>query len=813
MKRFCLILTASFLFLLWPSLSVMGQKMIFKPSKYILPTQQTTTSQDGDAPVRGKLWFVYGDRPYINTTSSPGSGSQVKTLSFGDIYCVVEEKDEYLHIFKDPNVNYRGELSANRVDYGWVNKKDVLLWEHCLVTDDGAKLPRKAMVLNTVNSLKEESFEKLESGRVNYYQDPGRKIPTGRSSGLFQIYFVYKFDPQSKSVLIGKDNFFDRGGQTIIVGWVSQDRIVMWDQRVALEPNPDIKAAEERKGKSHPAAFYFTRQDATNYMNTGTMNQTTKIWSDDSYGVRRQGEYRRFPILGGQISNGIAKVGVMGDINSSHAKMSAQQMATLQEKFTAGKAEKRNVDIVFVVDATKSMEPHYRPIANALKNSVQEILLNSGDKNQYRFGAMVYRDAAEGKYVLESQKLTSNSNLVSTFLQQVPNGNDVKNRNDRDQPEAVYYGLMSALRGLGMTKTHTNVVILVGDAGNHYRDDRTTVNQEDLIKLLEDYSCNMLVFQAQHRSSDETFNDFVSQTKHLVRKVAEDKYRSIRGEAAIANIQVKFPTWAKDSRDPNIWRLKDGSLSGSVLVSKPDTKLSPEKLQREIQRLITDIRKHHNSVLDAAEDAVMSGESIDNLIAVADPGDSESPYVSSFSAAILQFLHENNFTPDQLKMIANKSYQMFVEGYAPMRLNGHEHDMFISVLFLTRREIVDLYSEMEKLNLAVNPSDLREGMVKAWKELLGAHIGDMDREEMENMSMERVTELVFGVPTKSGLASKALKDIMDPAIVDDYLLNEYVRAINIKIDKLKKIFNSNDYPYAFVSNDVSYYWIEQSLLP
>ena len=228
-------------------------------------------------------------------------------------------------------------------------------------------------------------------------------------------------------------------------------------------------------------------------------------------------------------------------------------------------------------------------IAGAI-NEAMEIIANlKGDHNTYRFGAVVYRDRREGPYMTEVQRLTSDSRKVSAFLNRVPVDTEIKNAHDRDYPEALYLGIHTALRGVGMVKKHTNVIVVVGDAGNHYREeanDPTAISQNDLINMLEDYSCHMLVFQAQNPGNDDTYEDFVEQMKFVVRKVGENNYRRIKDIGASMKVKLNFPQWIADGRRKNVFRLEGGAMSGALLASEKGGEIPLYDLKKEISRLI-----------------------------------------------------------------------------------------------------------------------------------------------------------------------------------------------------------------------------------
>lgn len=801
---FCLLLIPLFGF---------GQKgaknVISKPQAYIQPYEGLNTTESYQA-ARGKLWFVYGDRNNTQTYAAPKGGQALKKINFGEVLAVVAESGPMIHVVKDPKVNYRGKLSEEAVEYGWVKKSEVLLWENCLVNRDQGNLYRKAMMLNTVSSLKQVNQLSQTKAQVAFFYNPQLTQATGVSSSLFEIFFVYKIDPTHKSALLGRSSSFSKGDQSNILGWVPLDRIVNWDQRIALEPNWVAAAAVERQQKQAPARFFLDFPSADQYRANRKVNAQTLLWDDDPYAQRRIGNYRRFPVISGKFSDGVVRVGVMGDINAAHAKVTADQMATLQRQYTQAKSEARQIDILFVVDASKSMEPYFNPISEAIGNAMAEIQNEPGDKNQYRFGAVAYRDFAEGKYAVETRPLTEDVRSVRAFLDKVPTESSTKNHKDTDMPEALYYGLENGLRGTGMNSQHTNIVVLVGDCGNHNRDDRTQVSREAIVRLLNQYYCNMLVFQA-NRGADPAYASFIDQTRSLVRDVAEDKFRQLRNESQASDFKLSFPELRMESGNNNFYRLEGGPLAGAVLSPPANQSLDPMQLQTEIQRLIRDLRGSHNQVMDALETLVMSGEDFSTILETTPP--SESPYVSAFPASILLFLHRNGFNTDELRLITSKSFQLFTEGYAPISTAGIEEPLFQPVLLVSLRELADLIQEMESLTIAPDVSERREKMREAWLTLLRTHIGNVSEAEMDQWSMEEVTEKVFGLPTTSPMGGMALKDLVDEAVVDDFMLNDYIRDIYNKTKTLNRIFNQTDYEYNFISNDITYFWIEQALLP
>ncbi|MEO1449279.1 MAG: type VI secretion system protein TssR domain-containing protein, partial [Bacteroidota bacterium] len=560
----CTLLTGGIIQLL-PAQIAAGAKALQIPSKYINPSADVDLGPVGkNAVMKGTVWYVYSDRDGNKTTAGPGKGGAMQTLSFLEDMVVYEEEGNYLHVVKDPGIDRRGQFSATAVDYGWIAKDKLLLWGHCLLTADAAKMNKKAMILNTLESLSggnSDKFNKMASNEVKFFKDPGLKVPSTRSSGLFSVFFIYKVNNSGKvpSVLLGRSERARNGPRirNVIEGWVPINRIVQWDHRVALEPNWESKAAAERQGANKPVKFFKDRASAGTYRAGGTPGTSSVLWNADPFNKRNLGEWRRFPVLDNTGST--VKVGLMGDINSKHGTMLPTVMAKIQDRHGTAKAGLRNIDIVFVVDGTSSMGPYFPPIAKAIQNSINGLSTKDISPNKIRFGAVVYRDYAENNRKVETVRLNKNGREVADFLLKI----DAKDYHDKDKPEAVFFGLREAIRNTGMNKDHTNIVVLVGDAGNHSRSDMTQVSSEDIIKLFGNYNVNFLAFQAKNDGGDQTFNDFTADNKQIIRSVGRNKYNKIKGSSVV---KIRYPVWRTDGTE-NGGKLDGGAMAGSLITS------------------------------------------------------------------------------------------------------------------------------------------------------------------------------------------------------------------------------------------------------
>ncbi len=136
------------------------------------------------------------------------------------------------------------------------------------------------------------------------------------------------------------------------------------------------------------------------------------------------------------------------------------RIQAIEQQLTQTVSALQTTNVMVVVDATPGMENALEAGASALEP------LLSGTSGQV--GAAAYRDAAEGAWGYVEAPGGSD---VPRWLRRL--STDVQY--DQDDPEAVYYGLQQALQSAVFQPGQTNVLILLGDAGNHAQDALTQV--------------------------------------------------------------------------------------------------------------------------------------------------------------------------------------------------------------------------------------------------------------------------------------------------------------------------------------------------
>ena len=789
------------------------EKAMEIPVKYVTP-QEEVSLVESENTRPGSFWVVFSDKNDNKTYENSSGKKHKNTIGFMNDFYVAEETRDRLHIVKD--VKYREGFSSSAEDYGWVDKEDMLLWDHCLVTRSG-DINKKAMVLNTVESLMKDKIKEKDQERVNYYFDKELSQESDRSSKIYEILYIYKITDDA--ILLGKNYVTEISNiENEMFGWVSNKKITIWDHRIAIEPNWNEDAAQERKIKKTPSTFYVDVARAKKAAEGKRLSDKYVIWNNDSYNVRNIGDWRRFPLLEFNKQTGIIKAGVMGELRSIMDRkdtISQTGFADIQRNYNELRSKQRNINIVFVVDGTTSMGPYLPVISNAIISSMNQ-LIKSYTVNSLRFSAVIYRDQAEGQMLTQVKKLSDNYKDVANWL----HGIKAIDKYDKDQPEAVYYGIKTAIRAVGLPQNETNVVILIGDAGNHHRDDPSQVNSQEIIDLLYRYDCNFLAFQV-HNETNPTYDEFGAQMKGIILSTSEKKYQQNKKITAQSGRTFPSPRFIHIAE--NVWVLDTTSMIGTVVLAKKGVPKSPNQLQKEIDRTVKFSSELTNRKLRILEGIISEGKSFEGAIADEQESENDDYYQddqsemlsgSSYSPAIIDFLRKMGIPESKLKIIMAENYQLYFPAYAPMKIHGQQNPLFNQVLFVTLKELGILLNKFDRLADAYTASAQRQKLKDVWMELLQTHLGeDFNREKAENMTFEKINEKVFGLPGTSALLHKTLGQITDPSNVSDGEFYEYVQHIKLKRGELNKIYNNRNYDFGFHSYDTQYFWISQDMLP
>ena len=159
------------------------------------------------------------------------------------------------------------------------------------------------------------------------------------------------------------------------------------------------------------------------------------------------------------------------------------RIRAIEEQLTQTVSALQTTNVFVLVDATPGMEEALTASADVLEP------LLAGVSGQV--GAGAYRDAAEGAWLYTEAPSGSD---IPRWLRRL--STDVQY--DQDEPEAVYYGLQQALQSAVFQPGQTNVLILLGDAGNHAQEALTQVEPAALRQEMERLGVHFAAMQLRH---------------------------------------------------------------------------------------------------------------------------------------------------------------------------------------------------------------------------------------------------------------------------------------------------------------------------
>ncbi len=195
--------------------------------------------------------------------------------------------------------------------------------------------------------------------------------------------------------------------------------------------------------------FHVYKEDrkinASSFRNFGVNNQNHVISTKYEVSNGRENISGRRAIQIDRERSGIVKVLVRGNADKNYSSEDIEKQGKSVEDL---KESLRKLNIRFVIDGTKSMQPYFESTARAIESSMQEIKkmgsLQNSIVNEINFAVSVYRDKKNiSTKSYEELDFTSSYEIdkVTSFLRSV----ECDSKGDKDIAENVYEGLYEAL--------------------------------------------------------------------------------------------------------------------------------------------------------------------------------------------------------------------------------------------------------------------------------------------------------------------------------------------------------------------------------
>jgi len=449
-------------------------------------------------------WIVFADRDKINIYKTKSLKQKIAQANFLDRFMVKDWKNDAIQ------VEQQGHTYKKIV--GWANIHQFVLLSEAWKTKE--RITHKAVLVNIEKLSRSAQSLKLNplrspGGLDNLHADPLH---------IYKFAFIYKYDNTMSEpyVLVGVRPRFirldtkeksERNIKNVIIGWIPQKSMLIWHTREALELNPDrnIPAYFFTK-KEYPVPYYQNFSVANKYPKPvcsiipGCYNEEDVLVITKDIGKkidRRLRDSKELPYV------------ILEKNNDPHKpfKIGLPSISVNIPKIL--RTVSKELDIVFLIDATMSMEPYF----DHTSRIAESFMKTFKDKDEdVRFGVAVYRDYNH-KYkprddnhkqevfeilvdlTKDIQRIKRNlTNKVKT----IPESSDC-DINEKDPalyPEAVFQGIKKCILNMDWNSRNDarRLIIHIGDAGNHSRG-YDHIDENDLARLLyqEDFSYSAIL--------------------------------------------------------------------------------------------------------------------------------------------------------------------------------------------------------------------------------------------------------------------------------------------------------------------------------
>ena len=756
-------------------------KRLLKSGKWGQDTQNT-----------GRMWTVYSDRDNNVTYSKPDASSPKKDkLKFNEPVKIAEIKNGFAHVFEDPLINNANPMAISQKAKfrGWVPMSNLLPWSVCPSNDKG--IYNKALL--AVN-LQENASGDLGK----FYSNPDTKTELGKIATTMTFFYVMKTDPKTGLVLLGQTQLLDGSSSQTLYGWVNRNSFIAWNQRSCLEPNWNPADVEffSAGDKTYPVYDDLKKKSVGSRYKYGNRNKNDKnpatYYRMDPYKVRYpildnntgEKDYYRCTMFGGQ-----------GRLINSEKQ--EQNMADANRKLEELRLKLQNINIIFVIDGTRSMHQNFAAVKQAIKEGTKYF---DTQKFKPRIGVVIYRDYADGDAMIEYLPMVKYDDpRLMNFLDNVGNKGYGANSapGDHDLTEVLYKGIEKGLdaKAMGYTADQANIMMVVGDCGNPV-DDPNSPSYESLVKKMVDLDMNLISYQVRNSNTNEAWSLFDNQMSRMLRDNMEKRYSKLDKNVKVRFVQVPYGHDLKNNVETDLY------LGAKRSPEEDDKNMEPKFLADLIEQNIGNFASTIQHQIDAL--VLRAGQTQDMQIVNAD------------SKVISDMTLEDNFLRlklgDELyNAVKEQAVTFTFTGFAPKH-DAAGRNYWGPVVFMSKEEFESLMGRLRPVNDAANHAD-RKSYIEAVKGLLRAMIPDVTDETMDKMGMSYVMQLMAGLnESTETMKGYKLVEIADENVVPQ---DKYVQMLNDFRKKYKNLQNilTHPYAYSYTDNGLRYYWIPLADLP
>ena len=815
---------------------VNGQKfnsVIGKPLKFDRPVDHSNAEQAKrfqnakDKRSKDKKWVVVSDRDNNPTYNKPDESSgEMTQVSFKDWFYVVEEKEEWIHIVKARTSGTK--ITKLNKDYGWINKDKMLLWTSGLV-DEKTRIHKKAFLLNKVEDieriLREDSkdFAKIYSGPTT------NKIAEKKT--IYEFYFVYK--KENDRYLLGKESIVSSARiESVVVGWVTRDKAADWNTRIALEPNFDKNAFEERKDNTELRVIGFTDIGGSDgYARTGNIVGEKKAWDNDPIKIepnklassdpkRFKGSVVRFPMLQNYPQSFMS--GAIGEIQTKSMQdvvnsVSEVNFSGIVEGVKESSASKDNYNVFFLIEGTRQLQQYKQPILNTLENLERSF----SDDINIKYGAAVFRDAPEEQVnkLFEIQPLVNSKEKVINFINQA----EFDQWHDNDEWTSLYYSLNETLLKGNFSDNHTNIIFLIGNNADYKYDiarkqaaitskDKTYVPVDVILDNLAKINAHLITIQCMNQGNRATAR-FPTMSRGFIVEASKRQHKDYSSITEyFPGAQIVNPSMP-DLDEGNSLSMDGGPNIGKLLKPSRNSEISQKDVQDFMIGTVTEIQEFVDEHWKKMASITFQGDALD----LEQSSGAWEPAIAREVYRLIQKRKANkSFDEEDLKKIIDQKFHLYRQIYIAKNVKGAKNPALSYVMFMPQEDLKDYIRTLRQLAQANDgsPDQQREALFLTFTELLKKFTGNsnVSRKDVEKTSIDELRAVMQGIEgeglnMQEGMAFK-IGNILNPKNMSEEELGSLIQNVLAKLEGLEKINKLGDrYEFSYSTADNTYFWI------
>lgn len=733
------------------------------------------------------VWYVYSDREdnatYTDKNCTQKTGSNA---GFLEAFVVAEETDNAVRLVAYDGADVPWETEKGKAvfkksayDKGWMLKKNLLLWQKCLI-DPSTKYSEKAI---SVKKLPENGDEKdlLKKGILDLYNTPKKQSENllPKDIGLFQYFFVFKKDPVTNMCLLSKTISTDPS--TInqdIIGWASNDLLHIWNNAMCLRANLDAKAVAERANKGIDIKFFKTYEGAKQYSNESSLMNDLPFIHKDATDINTKDNpyYYGFPIISKTDDNSIYKTGYITDTKTKDNRtvFNARDQSVYNQKYELGAKKKRGINIIFILDG--SAKEHIKSTARAVQDNPLTGNLE-GARTEFRLGAIIFNDAACGEAIKKIPLNASKEYFISRLNDEV--SKPLCPINPRNG-SPTYEALKQACAMFNDGKS-TNVIVMAGSLADIDESIKTQALQALINKRVL-----MHVYQITNPGG-KLYDNFLRDARYFLIESSKAIDKELKGRGAPSELEIRGDDYV----------LVNSAIPGAVYTKDPGQVFKSDEINKRLKRQIKEINDDLLTYLNQWDETTKGARSLSEI-------------TDEQTKRMALMLTDNGISDETATKLVSDNYQLFILAYAPLKTKNLKEQLLVRNLFLSSGEYQRLVGSFDKLKDGAS-EDIRSGLSDAYKDIITIYKGgNIDPKKLDKFTLKEFMALITTLPPNNNkLFDIKLEDLKDVKKCPDEKIEKLVRAFDSMGKKLKILASS---PLNKIEQDNSvFYWVPENV--